>query len=238
MRLTVWWKNIDNVFTTWPYEEECFETFFTINFTAKWSYRPVSLLDVKIILNEGHLTMDLYTKPTDTDQYLHQQSCHPRHCKATIAYGQAFHLRRTCSLEEDYPWSVEELKLHLVNQGHGEMEIQRQIDRANKISRKQALQKSGKNTTDRIPLVLTYHPDLPLLNKILRDHLPILHVSERMKLAAPSPTLVANRQLRNLKDLLTKATLKPLQRHTGSHGCGRLIIKRVSIWKQAPVLLV
>ena len=74
------------------------------------------------------------------------------------------------------------------------MEIQQQIERANRISREQALEMSGKNTTDRIPLVVTYHPDLPPLSKTLRDHLPILHVSERMKLAAPSPPLVANQR--------------------------------------------
>ena len=82
------------------------------------------------------------------------------------------------------------------------MEVQRKIDRANRISRDQVLQTSGRKTTDRIPLVLIYHPDLPPFSKILCDNLPILHVSERMKLAAP------NRRPLNLKDLLTKATLK------------------------------
>ena len=42
-----------------------------------------------------------------------------------------------------------------------------------------------------------------------------------MKLAALSPPLVANRRPQNLKDLLTKATLKTPQRHKGSHGCRR-----------------
>ena len=74
---------------------------------------------------------------------------------------------------------------------------------------------------DRILLVVTYHPDLPPLSKILCNHLPILHVSERMKLAIPNPPLVANRRPRNLKELLTKATLKSPERHKGSHGCGR-----------------
>ena len=152
----------------------------TINFTAEWSYRSVLFLDVKIILNEeGHLTTDQYTKPKDTHQYLHRQSCHPHHCKATIAYSQAVGLRRICSLDEDYLRRIEELKSHLVNRGHGEMEIQRQIDRANRISRDQALETSGRKTTDRILLVVTYHPHLPPLSKILRDNLPILHVSEK-----------------------------------------------------------
>ena len=68
---------------------------------------------------------------------------------------------------------------------------------------------------------MTYHPDLSPLGKILRNHLPILHVLERMKLATPSAPLVANRRPRNLKELLTIAAQKSSRRHNGSHGCGR-----------------
>ena len=194
----------------------------TIKFTAQWLYRSVSFLDIKITLNnDGRIITDLYTEPTDTHQYLHRQSCHPRHCKTTIAYGQALRLRRICSLDEEHLWRVGELKLHLVNRGHDEMEIQCQKNRENRISREQAFESSGRKTTNRILLVVTYHPDLPPLSRILRNHLPILHVSDRMKLVAPSPSLLANRRPWNLKDLLTKATVKLPYRHKGSHGCRR-----------------
>ena len=164
----IWWRYIDDVFTIWPHGEECFESFVeqinsmhsTINFTTEWSYKSVSFLEVKITLNEeGRLITDLYTKPTDTHQYLHRQSCHPRHCKTTVAYSQALRLRRICSQDEDYLRRIEELKSHLVSRGHDRMEIQRQIDRANEITRDEALETSERKTTDRIPLVVTYHPD-------------------------------------------------------------------------------
>ena len=103
----------------------------TIKFTSEWSYRSVSFLDVKINLNEeGRIVTDLFTKPTDTHEYLHRQSCHPWHCKTTIAYSQALRLRRICSQDEDFHRRAEDLKPHLANRGHGEMEIQQQIDRA------------------------------------------------------------------------------------------------------------
>ena len=212
-RPSVWWTYVADVFSIWPHGEECFKTFIqqingmypTINFTTKRLYRFVSFLDVKITLNEdGQLTMDLYTKPTDTHQYLHRQSCYLRHCKTTIAYSQALHLQTIRSLDEDYLQRVEELKLYLVNRGHGEMEIQRPINEANRISRDQALETCGNKTTDRILLVVTYHPDLPPQTKILCDHLPILHFSDRMNLALPSAPLVANRRPQNLKEPLTK----------------------------------
>ena len=111
----------------------------------------------------------------------------------------------------------------MANRECDEMEIQHQINRANKISREQVLESSGSKTSDRIPLVVTYHPDLPSLSRILCKHLPILYVLDRMKLVAPSPPLVANRRPRELKDLLTKATLKPSQHSyqqkiSGQHG--------------------
>ena len=113
------WRYIDDVFTIWPNNEECFKTFIeqinsvhpTIKFTNEWSYRSVSVLDVQITLNEkGRLITDLYTKPADTHQYLHRESCHPRHCKTTIAYIQTLRLRRICSQDEDYHQRVEALK--------------------------------------------------------------------------------------------------------------------------------
>ena len=71
------------------------------------------------------------------------------------------------------------------------MKVQQQIDRATSIMRAEALKNSEKKNIDRVPLVVTYHPDLPNLSKILRQHLPILHVSERMKRIVPNAPLVA-----------------------------------------------
>ena len=73
------------------------------------------------------------------------------------------------------------------------MEVQQQIDRAKMMARDEALEMSNrKKKSDRIPLVVNYHPNLPPLSKILREHLPILHVTERMKLTVPNPPLLAN----------------------------------------------
>ena len=103
------------------------------------------------------------------------------------------------------------------------MEIQQYIDRTSSVKRAQALKKSEEsNQEDRGPLVVTYHPDLPKLHEILRRHLPILRVSERMKQVVPNPPLEAYRRPKNLKDLLVRATLKPPERnYEGTRQCGR-----------------
>ena len=46
------------------------------------------------------------------------------------------------------------------------------------------------------------------LSKIVREHLPILHVSEKLKQAVPNPPLVAYRRPYNLRDLLVRAAVQ------------------------------
>ena len=124
---TVWWRYIDDIFAIWPHGEECLEQFIhtinnihsTIKFTAEWSNESVTFLDVNIFLKDGHIVTDLFTKPTDTHQYLHQRSCHPSHQKSTIPYSQALRLRRICSQEPDYFTHTKELRQHLVPMQQG-----------------------------------------------------------------------------------------------------------------------
>ena len=49
----------------------------TIKFTADWSKRSISFLDVTVSIAEGIIEIDLYVKPTDSHQYLLSSSCHP-----------------------------------------------------------------------------------------------------------------------------------------------------------------
>ena len=84
-RPMVWWRYIDHVFANWPHGEENLEVFLnklnlfhpTIKFTAEWSQEFVTFLNTRIIREGNHFITDLYTKPTDTHQYLHRHSCHP-----------------------------------------------------------------------------------------------------------------------------------------------------------------
>ena len=129
-RRTIWWRYIDDIFAVWPHGEENLKVFLTeinpfhptIKFTTVWSRESVTFLDTKVIRDGNRMVTDLYTKPTDTHQYLHQRSCHPSHCKSSIAYSQALRMRRICSRATHYQQHVAELKEHLIRRGHdGEM---------------------------------------------------------------------------------------------------------------------
>ena len=105
----VWWRFIDDVFSIWEHGQQSLNNFLqwinqfhpTIKFTAEYSSNGVTFLDTIVIIDGNTIHTDLYTKPTDTHQYLSPESCRPRHCTSSIPYSQSLRLRRICSRTKD-----------------------------------------------------------------------------------------------------------------------------------------
>ena len=177
-----------------------------------------------VLLENGQLTTDLHVKPTDTHQYLAANSCHPRHCKEAIPFSQALRMCRICSTNNDFKKRSLELKSHLLHRGYKPSFVQDQIDRASHIRREDALTPRTRTChNQRVPLVVTYHPNLPNLTALTKkNNLPVLHASSHLKKAIPERPLIAYRRQKNLRDLLVKAELKlaGLQPASGSSPCG------------------
>ena len=103
----------------------------TIKFTAvEWLDSFLSLLDVRVSLNQGLIITDLFEKPMDTHQYLHQKSCHPSHCKSSIPCSQALRLSQICLDNTTFLERTKEFKHHLVKLGYRGSVVQEQIDPA------------------------------------------------------------------------------------------------------------
>ena len=180
-----------------------------IKFTAEWSRESVTLLNTKVISDGNPLVTDLYTKPNDTHQYRHQRSCYPFHCKSSIAYSQALWMQRICSRPTDYQQHIAELKENLVRRGHDWVKVAQGIEKATRILREQSLIQQTKKVSEKVtPLVVTFHPDLPHLMRILRDHQCVIDISPRLREALPKCPLVAYHHPPNLRDLLVREAFK------------------------------
>ena len=68
-----------------------------------YSKNSINFLDVKVYKSESENTLctSLFTKPTDTHQYLHATSCHQSIYKRSIPFGKAVRINGICSDEED-----------------------------------------------------------------------------------------------------------------------------------------
>ena len=59
-----------------------------LKFTYESNKKEIPFLDLKVKLNEGKISTDLYIKSTDKHQYLHFTLSHPNHTKTSIACSQ------------------------------------------------------------------------------------------------------------------------------------------------------
>ena len=80
----------------WLHGEEALREFLSyantyhenIKFAWEWLENELPFLDVLVKRRDGKLTTDIYSKPTDTRQYVDHSSCHPNHVKKGIPSDQ------------------------------------------------------------------------------------------------------------------------------------------------------
>ena len=173
----VWLKFIDDIFFIWEDGQESLDVFLkhlnqvhnSIKFTYETSRERVNFLDTWIQVNkEGKIDTDLYTKPTDSNNYLHYTSAHPTHNKKGIPYGQFLRLRRICSDEKSFVDHCIEKGRHFLRRGYPEDLIRTAFsktltkDRGSLLKPKRDTEEETKNI-----LVSTYNPGFKGLSSIV-----------------------------------------------------------------------
>ena len=180
-----------------------------IKFTYTFSKNFVSFLDLDAQLSEGEVTTNLHIKPTDRHEYLHFRSSHLNHTKRSIVYSQVFRVSRICSRECDFRKHISEMKTWFLRRVYPKNLVESKIKKvkfshvSNNISKKRILK--------RIPLVVTYHPLLNFLGKMLSKNL-------NKKVFYPGP-LVSFRSATEVCSYLVRAKVLPLERTVGSLKC-------------------
>ena len=135
----VWWRFIDDIFAIWNWGVErlhefmiCLNAFHPIvKFAYEFFDTTVQFLDVNIsICPDRALVTDVFTKPTDTHQYLFAICCHSGHTKRNIAYSQAPRICRICSDFSLARLRYSEVESFLVRRGHSRKIVKRGIQKA------------------------------------------------------------------------------------------------------------
>ena len=144
---SAYFRFIDDIFMIWTEGEETLNEFLThcknqnkhIQFEQTISKNSIPFLDVFVILENGKLTTDLYSKPTDKHQYLYSTSCHPKHTKTSLPYCLDLRLRRICSTDTLFQKRTHEMEHHLLQRGYKKGCIQDAINKASSVTREEAL---------------------------------------------------------------------------------------------------
>ena len=82
-------------------------------------------------------------------------------------------------------------------------------------------EKGSKNSkwSKGVPFMVTYHPSLNCLSRIIKDSLNILHLSREAKAVFSPGTMALFRSARKVSSYLLRAKLYPLERFVGSWQC-------------------
>ncbi|CAJ0941151.1 unnamed protein product [Ranitomeya imitator] len=218
IRPLAYYRYIDDILIIWTESEPQLKTFHdqfnqfhpTINLTLNYSCTEINFLDTIIKLQNNKIETSLYQKPIDRPTYLKWDSFHPKHIKNSIVYSQAIRYNRICSNPKDRDEHFGRLRKIFLNQGYHPRTTENQITRATRISRNHLLHYKTKEENNRVPLVVTYNPNLEVLRGAARKLQPLLQKDARLQSIFPDPPLLCFRQPPNLRSIIVKSSLSSL----------------------------
>ena len=111
----------------------------------------------------------------------------------------------------------------LERRGYSPTLLERDLQRVSRVSRRNAIQDTNvvTNGTERIPLVLTYHPFNSHIKKILLANFNILMNDETTREIFPLPPLTSYRRDQNIRDILVHTSMKSQSGSpAGTYPCG------------------
>ena len=220
----VWLRYIDDIFLIWEHGQEELQNFVehlnschpTIKFTVEQSTEKVNFLDTTVHTTpEGTLYTDLYSKPTDSHNYLRFNSAHPSHCKTSLPNSQFLRLRRICTRIEDYDTNAAMLASHFIRRGYPQDLVEnaaikvRRIDRPSILADKQTEQQRAPNKE--LFLITTYNPQDNLARKIVDTNWPTLGRTNTTENLYNAHITYGYRRNKNLRDFLVQAKLDSTQ---------------------------
>ena len=224
----VWLRYIDDIFIVWTHRENELNEFLerlnsfhpNPKFTSERSDQEINFLDVTVQLSNNKFVEDLYCKPADCHQYLHYNSCHPEHLKKSSIYSQGLRIKRLCSEATALANHLKDLKSWFCGSGYPENMVTKQLARVKYRNSKDLLRTNDCVSKEiGVPLVVTYHPHLNALSKIILRNLKYLHADQLVRSVFTPAPFISFRTARNLRSHLVRSELYPLKRTAGSYKC-------------------
>ena len=213
------------MFFIWTHGEEKLASFIddlnsyhpNIKFTHESNKEHIPFLDLNVNLSGNKLSSDLYIKPTDMHQYLHYTSSHPEHTKKSLVYSEDLRLSRICSEEEDFKKHICEMKSWFSQRGYPQKLIETGTSKV-KFSGQRVFHRTK---LEKGVLLVTYHPLLKTVGKIIHDNLYLLYMNEELKHLFTPGLMAFFRSSRKVSSYLVRAKLYPVERSVGLFHCKR-----------------
>ncbi|CAJ0938318.1 unnamed protein product, partial [Ranitomeya imitator] len=209
-----WKRYIDDVFCVWGGDLRTLQAFFQVlrtswpglDFTMTYDTHQISFLDTLVIKDDnGNLSTDLYSKPTDRNSLLHYSSFHPKNMIKSIPKSQLNRVSKIVSDPATKDLRTTEMRSKFRERGYPPRILD--TAQANSTTRDRI------SATSRIPFVHQYHPAAYKLHRTIRQHWHILQEAYPTIQEFQHPFLPCFKRPRNIKDNLVRTDIGPT--HSG-----------------------
>ena len=187
LKPTVWKRFRDDVFSVWTHDVNTLPVFLdylnNIDSTGKIKFtmqiaddNGLEFLDLKLKIQNGKISVDVYSKPTNSFTYVMPSTCYPRKNINNVPRGIALRLKRICDSDEKFAARSTEYKNYLIARDYEPKVVEHHFKDISKLSRNEARKIKPKGqANDQILFATTYNPMLPNMRSLIKKHLPILH---------------------------------------------------------------
>ena len=98
----------------------------------------LEFLDLKLKMVNGKISVDVFSKPTNSFTYVLPSTCYPNRNIRNVPKGIALRLRKTCDSDENYEERSEEYQKYLIATDYQPGSIKTQFEEVKKLSRSEA----------------------------------------------------------------------------------------------------
>ena len=165
----------------------------------------LEFLDLKLKMVNGKISVDVFSKPTNSFTYVLPSNCYPNRNIRNVPKGIALRLRRICDSDEKYDERSEEHQKYLIARDYQPGSVKRRFEEVKKLSRSEARRPKVKsNQVRKLNFFTTYNPSLPNMDTLVKKYLPLLHSDENLKKLFPTSAFnTIYRRNKNLNQLLS-----------------------------------
>ena len=146
-------------------------------------------------ITDDHISTSIYYKDTETHTYLHHQSSQTSYCTKGLPRSQLLRLHSLFSEDSDFLEKGGEMVSFFEQRGYSPACLQNDLQAIRRLDRAGVLNNHNPSNqrSERIPLVLTYHPLNERIKRILFRNFNILSSDPETRAVFPQPPLVTYR---------------------------------------------
>ena len=169
-----------------------------IKFTAEYNDKKMVFLDTEVTVQEAvinnkrgpYLIPQMYSKDTDTHQYLNPSSCHSLHITKNLPTSVINRIRRNCSdrIDDDkiFKDTMIDYKAYLMKSGYEEELVDEKFSSHVVTTKRKDLlgnkkRKKQRNEITKYRMVTDYEPTFPDIRKAFRKFKHIIEDDEEFK---------------------------------------------------------